>query len=87
MTNTVNRERRRRELTKFNNDLIREERNNARADLTRSTIDLQTRMTERDDARALLEQRTEELVAITTERNHLQNRLTDAETNLTQRET
>ena len=87
MTNSVNTERRRRELTEVNNGLVREERNTARADLTRTTTDLQTRTTERDDARALLEQRTQELEAITTERENVQNRLTDVETTLTQRET
>ena len=79
MTNSVNTERRRREITEVNNGLVREERNTARADLTRTT--------ERDDARALLEQRTQELEAITIEPENLQNRLTDVETTLTQRET
>ena len=74
MTNSVNTERRRRELTEVNNGLVREERNTARADLTRTTTYLQTRTTERDDARALLEQRTQELEAITTERENVQNR-------------
>ena len=64
MTNSVNAERRRSELTEVNNGLVREERNTARADLTRRKTDLQTKTTERDDARALLEQRTQELEAL-----------------------
>ena len=87
MTNTVNTETRCRELSEVNNGLIQEERNTARAYLTRMTTDLQTRTTERDDARALLEQRTEELEAITTKWENLQNRLTDAKRTLTQLET
>ena len=53
----------------------------------RSATDLQTTTTERDDERAKLEQRTEKLEPSTTEPENLQNRLTDAETTLTQRET
>ena len=42
MNNTANTERGRRELNEVNNELIREERNTARAYLTRMTNDLQT---------------------------------------------
>ena len=87
MKNTVNTERRCRELTEVKNCLIREDRNSARADLMRMKTYLQTRKTEQDDARALLEQRTEDLEAIMTERGNLQNRLTESETTLAQRET
>ena len=71
-------------ITEINNGLVREERNTARADMTRRNNELQMRTTERDDAHALLEKRIEELEAITTERENFQNRLTGAETNLTQ---
>ena len=84
--NIENNERRRRELTETNSELVRNERNTARADLTRMTNDLQTRTTERDDAGAKVEQRNEELEASMTERDNLQNRLNEADINLMQRE-